>query len=172
MTTSPTDLFRARRSHRLFLDDPVPDNVVRDILDCGRLAPTANNLQPWLLGAVTDPVLRGRIADITDHGKFIAKAPLCFAVFVLAAEKYFLEDGCAATMNIILSAQAHGLGTCWVAGHKKAYAEEVRRLLGVPEGYTLVSLVPAGKPADDPRPKKKPLAEVAFWECCPKGKEA
>ncbi len=168
MAIDPTELFRARRSRRLFLEDPVPDNIVRDILDCGRLAPTANNLQPWLLGAVTDPILRRRIADLADHGRFIAKAPVCFAVFVLSAEKYFLEDGCAATMNIILSSQANGLGACWVAGHKKTYAEEVRRLLDVPEGYTLISLVAAGKPADDPRPKKKPLSEVTFWDRCPK----
>lgn len=161
---SAIEVLKSRRSHRTFLTDEVPDKVLSDILDCGRLAPTANNRQPWLLGAVVDPILRGRIATLADHGKFIATSPVCFAVFVRSDEKYFMEDGCAATMNIIMASEAHGLGTCWVAGHKKGYAEEVRRVLGVPEGFTLISLVACGRTADEPRPKKKPLGELTFWD--------
>jgi nitroreductase len=136
---------------------------VADILDCGRLAPTARNVQPWIIGAVTDKILIKKIAECTYYGRFIAGAGVCFAVFCIKREKYFLEDGCAATMNILHACNMHGLGACWVAGDKKAYAEDVRRLLNVGEEYTLVSLVPAGKPAGGPQQiAKKTHSETSF----------
>ncbi len=157
-----TDALKARRSVRKYLAEPVPEPVVADILDCARMAPSAMNLQPWLIGAATDKSLLGRLADATDHGKFIAGATVCFSVFTESDKKYRLEDGCAAVMNIITACQLHGLGTCWIAGDKKAYAERVRELLNVPEGYGLVALVPAGWPAENPVQKKRLLEDVSF----------
>jgi nitroreductase len=164
-----TDFIKQRRSVRKYGSQPVEDRVVRDILDCARLAATANNKQPWLFGAVSDGVLRSRIADLTDHGKFIRTAPLCVAVFCRTDEKYYLEDGSAATQNILVAAAAHGLGSCWVAGDKKAYGPGVCALLGVPAGYGLVSLVAVGVPAETPVPRKKDLSEVAFLDTFGKG---
>ena len=159
----PTKFIKHRRSVRSFTSDPVTESVIRDILDCGRLAPTARNLQPWLLGAVTDQELRHRISDLAEYGKFIRQSPLCFAVFTLGYEKYYLEDGCSATMNIILAASAHGLSTCWVAGDKKDYGPAVRELLHVPEEYTLVSLIACGYSDEKPGPAaKKDLEVVSF----------
>lgn len=161
---SKTKVIKDRRSIRSYKPDPVSEDVIRDILDCGRLAPTARNIQPWLLGAVTDSELRRAVAGLAEYGKFIADSPVCFVVFVKSDEKYFMEDGCAATMNIILAATGHGLGTCWVAGHKKDYVDDIRQLLGVPDGYTLISLVAAGYSDDRPSPVKKPLEEVSFFD--------
>jgi len=143
--------------------DSIPGEIVRDILECGRLAPTARNVQPWFLGAVTDRKLRHRLSDLAEYGRFIRESPVCFAVFTLAEEKYYLEDGCAATMNILLAAAAHGLGACWVAGDKKEYGPKVRELLCVPHEFRLVSLIACGYPDEEPEPHKKPLEEVVFW---------
>ena len=160
----PTKFIKHRRSVRSFASDPVTESVIGDILDCGRLAPTARNVQPWLMGAVTDQELRHRISDLAEYGKFIRGSPVCFTVFALADEKYYLEDGCAATMNIILAAAAHGLSTCWVAGDKKDYGVAVRELLHVPEGYTLISLIACGYTDEKPGPvAKKDLEEVSFF---------
>jgi nitroreductase len=127
------------------------------------LAPTANNVQPWEFVVVTDPELLRRIAVITEYGKFIADAPVC--VVVLSKEtKYYLEDGSAATENILLAARAHGLGACWVAGDKKPYASEICRLVGAPRGCKLVSLIPIGYPAESPEKSKRPLSDVLHWE--------
>ncbi|MFH1787756.1 MAG: nitroreductase family protein [Candidatus Altiarchaeota archaeon] len=158
-----TEFIKSRRSIRAYTDDEVPGYVIDDVLDCARLAPTARNVQPWLIGAVTDKDLLARLGGMCNTGPFIADAGVCFAVFCLRDEKYYLEDGCAATMNIILACEAHGLGACWVAGDKKPYAEDVRRLLKVGEEYTLVALIPAGYPEQKPEGKaKKPLEEVSF----------
>jgi len=158
-----TGQIKSRHSVRKYRKEPIPREVVEDILDCGRLAPTARNVQPWLIWAVTDKSLLARLAGLTDHGKFIADAAACFAVFCLKSEKYYLEDGCAATMNLLHACHAHGLGACWIAGDKKPYAEDTRKLIGAPPGYSLVALAAAGYPAESPGEKgKKPLGDVTF----------
>ena len=155
-------IIKKRRSVRKFESRTVPEEIIRDILDCARLAPTANNLQPWLFGAITEPNLKGQLADLADYGKFIKDCAVCFAVFADSTKKYFLEDGCAATENILLACTAHGIGSCWVAGHKKDYTEDVRKLLNVLEPFTLIALIAAGYSDKSPSPKKKSLAEVTF----------
>ena len=158
-----TEVIKRRRSVRKFEPKPISEEIIRDILDCARLAPTANNLQPWLFGAVTDPSIRREIAELTEYGKFIKDCAVCFAVFADSTKKYFLEDGCAATENILLACAAHGIGSCWVAGHKKVYVDSIRKLLKVPEPYTLIALIAAGYSKEQPSPKKKTLDEVTFY---------
>ncbi|MFH0861533.1 MAG: nitroreductase family protein [Candidatus Altiarchaeota archaeon] len=155
-----TDSIKSRRSVRKYSPKKVPGAVVDDILDCGRLAPTARNAQPWRLCAVTSTETLKSLGQLADHGRFIAESAVCFAVFCQKDEKYYLEDGCAAAMNIIHACHAHGLGSCWVAGDKKAYAEAVGKLLCVPIEYALVALVPAGFPDEAPAPQKKPASGV------------
>jgi len=157
------EIIKKRRSVRKFEPKPVPEEIIKDILDCARLAPTAINIQPWLFGAVTDPGLKQQIADITDHGKFIKDCAVCFAVFTDSSQKYFLEDGCAATENILLACTAHGIGSCWVAGHGKAYVGSIGKLLNVPHPYTLIALIAAGYSNQQPSPQKKAFDEVTFF---------
>jgi nitroreductase len=157
------EAIKQRRSVRRFRPKPVSRELLAQLVDCGRLAPTAMAKEPWEFVVVTEEQLRKRVADATDYGKFIADAPACIVVFCKNT-KYYLEDGCAATENILVAAAALGLGACWVAGDKKSYADKVRRLLGVPESYRLVSLLPVGFPADRPaRKQKRPLEEVLHW---------
>lgn len=156
------ECLKTRRSVRAYEPTPVPRAVIEDIVDCGRLAATAINIQPWLFIAVDDRRVLERIAGIADYGKFIADAGACVAVFCREV-KYYLEDGSAATQNILNAATAHGLGSCWVAGDKKAYANAIAALLGVPADFGLVSLVAIGRAAARQNPAKKPLAEVLRW---------
>jgi nitroreductase len=157
------ECMKTRRSIRAYQDKPIPKEIIEDIVDCGRLAATAINIQPWKFIVVQDKSMLKKIADTTDHGKFIAQAPVCIAVFC-EDTKYYLEDGSAATQNILNAAHAHGLGSCWVAGDKKPYCDKMRELLGVPANYKLVSLIPIGYPAEEPHPPKKSLSEVICWE--------
>jgi len=156
------EMLKTRRSVRAYTREPVPRKIIEDIIDCGRLAASAINIQPWEFVVVTNPEVLRRLADTTDHGKFIAGAPVC--VVVLCTDtKYYLEDGSAATQNILLAARAHGLGSCWVAGDKKPYASDICRLVGAPAGFKLVSLIPLGYPAESPEKPKRPLSEVLHW---------
>jgi len=157
------EVLKTRRAVRAYKAEPVARKVIEDIVDCGRLAATAINIQPWEFIVVTAPDTLRRIAEITDYGKFIASVPVC--VIVLCKDtKYYLEDGSAATENILLAARAHGLGSCWVAGDKKPYTAEICRLVGAPQGCKLVSLIPMGHPAEMPEQVKRPLSDVLHWE--------
>jgi nitroreductase len=157
-------ILKSRRSVRSYRESTIPEEVIHDALDCAALAPTARNVQPWLIGTIREKESLGKIATLADNGKFIAKAPVCFAVFGKRDEKYYLEDCSAATIQLILGLWAYGVGSCWVAGDKKGYAEDVRELLGVPPAYTLVSLVPAGYPVEVPSVRKKGREEIFFSE--------
>ena len=157
------EAMRTRRSVRVYDTRPVPREHLEALVDCGRLAATARNEQPWEFVVITDAVTRRRIAALTDHGRFLADAPACIAVFCRDG-KYYLEDGCAATQNLLVAARAQGLGSCWVAGDKKEYVERVRDLLGVPGDCRLVSLVAVGYPGAIPQPAKRRLDEVLHWE--------
>jgi nitroreductase len=159
-----TAVIKGRHSVRKFKPDPVDENFIHDAIECAVHAPTAMNLQPWLIGVLRTKDLLEKIAGLTDHGKFIADAAVCFAVFGERNAKYYLEDCCAATENLILGLQANGVGSCWVAGDKKEYADAVRKLLNVPEKYTLVALVPAGLPQDISLTSKKDTKKVVFFD--------
>jgi nitroreductase len=157
------EALKTRRSVRAYASEAVDRDVIADLIDCGRLAASANNVQPWEFVAVTDRGMLARIAAVTDWGKFIAGAGAC--IVVLSRDtKYYLEDGSAATENILVAARAHGLGGCWVAGDKKQYAPAICRLVGAPEEYRLISVISIGYPAEQPHKDKRPLADVLHWE--------
>lgn len=157
------ECIKSRRSVRSYKRAEIDRAIIEDIVDCGRLAASAINIQPWKFIAVTDKGLLKDIASITDYGKFIADAACCIAVFCEPV-KYYLEDGAAATQNLLLAARAYGLGSCWVAGDKKQYCPQIRALLNLPENYMLISLIALGEPDSTPNPAKKKLSEVLYWD--------
>jgi nitroreductase len=154
----------SRWSTRVFAAKPLSRDVIEKIVDAGRRAPTARNVQPWEFVVVTGAEARRKIADLCDYGKFIAKAPACIAVFCQET-KYYLEDGCAAAENILIAATALGVASCWVAGDKKPYCGAIAQLLDVPSGYKLICLIALGH-ADSPgKPTpKRELQQVLHWE--------
>ena len=154
-----------RHSTRSYAARPLPRQILEKIIDAGRHAPTARNEQPWEFVVVTDSAMRRQIAELTDHGRFLAEAAACVAVFCRDT-KYFLEDGCAASENVLLAATSLGVQSCWIAGDKKAYTQSVATLLEVPPGYKLVSLLALGYAAAAEKPKagKRPLQQVVHWE--------
>ena len=155
---------RKRRSVRIFNAKPVPRNLVEELIDCARLAPTARNVQPWEFVVITKKDTLQELGSLADNGSFIEDSSCCIAVFCQDT-KYYLEDGCAATENILISAYDLGLSSCWVAGDKKPYADRVRELLGVPADFKLVSLIPIGySDIKAPLPSKKSLNDVMHWE--------
>lgn len=158
------EAIRTRRSVRSFTAKPVPKEIIKEIIDGARLAPSANNIQPWEFVVVTDQATRERIASLTDYGKFVADAPVCIAVFCKDT-KYYLEDGCAATENILIGACALGLSSCWVAGDKKSYAAQINKILEVPDSHNLISLLALGySNVKASAYGKRGLDEVIHWE--------
>lgn len=154
-----------RRSTRGFKPDAsIAREVIEELIDGARMAPTARNVQPWEFVVITDKNNLKEIASLAENGKFIVDCSCCIGVFCKDT-KYYLEDGCAATENILIRAHDLGLSACWVAGDKKPYCSEVGELLGVPAECRLVSLIALGR-SDGPAksPEKRSLKEVLHWE--------
>jgi len=162
----PLEILKIRRSVREYSDEQISKDILEKIVDAGRLAPTARNVQPWEFVVITQAPTLQKLSELAENGRFLAQAKGCIAVFC-SDTKYYLEDGCAATCNILLAATALGVGSCWVAGDKKPYCEEVAKLLNVPATYKLVSLVALGYPkAKDSLhiADKRGLKELIHWE--------
>jgi len=159
------NVLKSRRCIRIFKDTPVPDEVIKDIVDCGRLAPTGNNAQPWKFVVVTDALTKEKLSQLATWGKFIKDVPLCIVVFCdTAMTPFFVEDGSAATTCIMLAAKAHNLESCWVCGHKAAYQSDVEKLLDAPSGYELISIIPIGYSNAKSNIGKKTLPEVMSYQ--------
>ncbi len=159
-----SDIFKNRISVREYSDRPVEKEKLEKIVNAGRLAATARNEQPWEFVVVTKKDLIKILADITDHGKFMSGASAAIAVFCKDT-KYYLEDGCAATENILLAAAALGIASCWIAGDKKDYGVKIAEALGAPAGMKLISIISLGYAKIAPAPhQKRPLEDMLHWE--------
>jgi len=132
------------------------------------MAPSGYNHQPYVFVVVTDPQIRAKIAKAAVYGKFISDAGACVAVFCKKDEETMTEDACAATENIIIAAQAYGLGTCWVNAkandsYNKTLPGDIKNLLGCPADYELMTLIAVGYPDEVKKTPKKPFNEVLRW---------
>lgn len=161
------DLFEAIRkrcSVREYSPRPIQKEDLEKIVDCARLAPTARGEEPWEFVVITDKKELAGIAGMAEYGKFLKDAGA--GIIVLCKDtKYYLEDGCAATENILLAATGLQIGTCWIAGDKKPYADKIREYVGAPAGYKVVSVISLGYPKAgfNPRPKRA-VSEVLHFE--------
>jgi len=157
---------KIRRSVREYSDKEISKDILDRIVDAGRFSATARNVQPWEFIVITQGATLSKLGELAENGRFLAQAKACIAVFC-ADTKYYLEDGCSATCNILLAATALGVGSCWVAGDKKPYCALVAELLSVPDKYKLVSLVALGYPVSDGKfyaANKRGLKELIHWE--------
>jgi len=159
------ELIRIRRSIRAYQPTELDEDVLTRVLDAGRVAPTACNLQPFQLVVVTDPAVRAKFKDVLSHAWFW-QAPVIVAGCVDPTQAWERSDGfnsaeldIAIVMDhIILAATEEGLGTCWICAFDEAKAKEI---LGIPEGVRIVALTPLGYPAAQPTPfVRRPLRDL------------
>jgi nitroreductase len=159
---------RARRSIRNFQDKPVEEEKLLAVLEAGRLAPSAKNMQDWRFIVVRDETARGRLAEAARSQRFVAQAPVVIAacgtsdLVMTCGQPAYAIDVAIALDHMTLAAASLGLGTCWIGAF---YEEQARAILGVPEGVRIVALLPLGYPAEEPFPRpRKPLDEIVSWE--------
>ena len=122
------------------------------------------NEQPWEFVVTSDKKILKKICDMCPNGPFIKDVSHLAAVFSKDT-RYYIEDCSAATQNMLLAIEALGLGGCWVAGDKKNYAEDIRKIFNAPDGYKLVSMITIGYPKKEETPHaKRNLKDVLRWE--------
>ena len=153
-----------RASVRDYQSKPIEKSLLEKLVDAGRRAPTARAVEPWEFVVIRDKKTLQNLGTIANTGSFIKDAVSCIAIYCKDT-KYYLEDGSAATENILLAAADLGLGACWVAGDKKPYVNEVSKLLAVPQGLKLISLISLGWPKTPTKQvKNRELEDVIHWE--------
>lgn len=160
------EIIKKRRSVRQYTTKPIAKEALLAMIEAARFAPTARNVQPWEFVVITDKNTLQDIADLAENARFVAQATACIAVFS-SDTKYYLEDGCAATQNILLAATGLEIGSCWVAGDKKPYSSQINKLLNAPETLKLVSMIALGYPESKEVFKiaeKKSLEKLIHWE--------
>ncbi len=158
------DALRRRASVREYLDRPVPKDLLEKLVDAGRRAPSARAVEPWEFLVVTERATLERLSGMVSTGVFLKQAAACILVFC-SETKYYLEDGSAATENILLAATDLGLGTCWIAGDKKEYCDDAAKLFGVPSHMKLISLISIGWAVKEVKQRKRrDMKDVLHWE--------
>ncbi|MBE6528884.1 MAG: nitroreductase [Thermoplasmata archaeon] len=165
------DVIDSRYSVRKFSQKPVEDEVLQQILEAGRLAPTAKNMQGQHVYVVKSPEMR---AKFEKEWAMTFDAP----IVLIIAMKQELEwishfsklnrgetDAAIVTDEMMLQAHALGLGTCWVGWFDP---QKVKEVFDLPENETVYNLLPLGYPADDCKPgplhaSRKPLSETVTF---------
>ena len=160
------DVFEAVRTLlavRGYQDRPVPDTVVRRIVEAGRLTGSGMNGQPWHFIVVRDRETLRNLGASASSGPYVAQAPLAI---VVATDKtrFAVSDASRAIQSMLLTAWADGVGSNWVGfgGLDKAQA-----LLDVPARLDVLAILPFGYPAravGKGKKQRKPLREVAHSE--------
>ena len=156
------DLARSRRSVRQYQPTPIPEDLLKQVLEAGRWAPSAVNSQPWEFIVITDQQIKQAVYDLAGvfglKWKQLLSAP---AVIVICARKltaYSRDDCIFAAENMLLCAADLGLGTCWIGGFGE---EKLKRLLSIPQGYVLPGMLTIGYPAHEPSaPPRRDLAAM------------
>jgi len=159
------DVIRTRRSIRRYTADLVSEEDINRILEAGRWAPSADNSQPWTFVVLRSLEMRKKLAGTLPWGGFLSQAALGIAVVIdEMASSHAVEDGAAATENMLLEAHSLGLGACWIGTYGSAHEAGARKVLKVPEDKRLLSVIAIGYPAETARTTRKPLIEVVFTD--------
>jgi nitroreductase len=176
------DVLYSRRSIRIYKDEPISSETIDDLLKDATWAATGSNVQPWEFVVVTDKAFIKEINDSCKR-KIVAaieadpdspwkgyeatarnadsnmfyNAP-CL-IYIVAPRKAGLAlfDCSMAAANIMLSAKARGLGSCWI-GLAASPERDVREKLDIPGDYRIVAPIIVGVPDQDPKapPRKAP----------------
>ncbi len=140
---------KSRRSIRKFKDRPIAENLVNEILEAGRWAPSGLNNQPWRFITVQDRETIKNISQFTKYGKVILDAPLLIAVFLDNAESYNrtkdLQAAGSCIQNMLLACHSLELGACWMGEILNKHAE-LEKFLGVGRNTELMAVLAIGYP--------------------------
>ncbi|HVB96328.1 MAG TPA: nitroreductase family protein [Chloroflexota bacterium] len=161
------DAFEAVRTIlavRRYQDKPVPEDVVRRIVQAGHLTASSMNLQPWHFIVVEDRETLRQLGVLAPTGPYTAQAAFAVVV-VIDPTRFAVSDGSRAIQSMLLTGWAEGVGSNWVgfAGGLEA----IKPLLNIPAALDVLAILPFGYPAEAVgrgKKKRKPLAEVANRE--------
>lgn len=152
------ELVRKRRTIRQFRPEEIPADILLELADLGRLAPSAANLQPLEFIIVRDPEVRKQVFTWLRWAAYINPAgnprpgqePTAYIVILVNTgirQKGYEYDVGAAAENIILGALTRGIGSCWLISVDR---DRLKNILEIPDDYKIDSVIALGYPAESP----------------------
>jgi nitroreductase len=168
-----SEAIKSRRSIRSYLKQDLPQETVNKLLEAARWAPSAGNVQPWTFVVAKSQQTKRSLSLAAYGQKDLEEAPV--VIVVCADEKraeqsygvrgktlYCIQDTAAATQNILLTAHALGLGSCWIGAFKE---DEVKKIIKAPREMRPVALIPVGYPNETPHARdRRPLNKIMYKE--------
>jgi nitroreductase len=163
MANEVFDTVRTVMAVRDFQDKPVPDDVIHEIAEAGRLTASASNKQPWHFVVVRERADLRELGALVRTGPYTAKAAFAVVVAVEKANPLAVSDASRAIQSMMLTAWAEGVGSNWTGF---SGLDGVRKKFGIPDSYDVIAVLPFGYPA---RPvkgikRRKPLGDVVSLE--------
>lgn len=156
------ELALKKRSVRRYGSKRIDDEIIDEILKTALCAPASFGHHPVEFVAVRDPEMIRRIGACKSMGgSQVNGADTVIVVMVKTADQrmaeFWIEDGAIASSYILLAAEQYHLGACWVhirnrMGRRKTSDEEIRELLGIPDGYSVLNLVAIGEKGEEKKP--------------------
>ena len=155
----------SRRVQRAFSDKPVEREKLSKIVEAGRHAMSARNLQPWQFVVIQNRNTLKEIGALCATGRFVAESPSAIVVLKDVANARWADVDCAqAVQNMANAGWAEGLGTCWVGNFD---GTKIGATLGVKDGWAIFTILPFGyaDPKNPPQAKPlKPRSEIVHYE--------
>ncbi len=164
------DAIRTKRAVRQFTDQPVPDEAVRQIVNAGRRAQSAKNMQPWHFIAIRDRESLKTMSTLGVNAGHMAGATLGIAILTIdPAQRWsIMFDAGQSAAYMQLEAWELGIGSCMATIYEP---EKCREFLGFPEDWHIRAAISFGYPAETEKlsaPPKKggrtSLDELLHWE--------
>lgn len=150
----------SRRSIRKYTTQDIPNDLLQELIKYGMYAPSACNKQPWHFIIIKDRSILKEIAEFHPNARMLKEATCAILVCgdeIKAHDKgYWPVDCSAATQNILIAAQALGLGACWLGIYpREERASKMKKLMKLPEHIHAFSLISIGYPAEHPEAKQR-----------------
>lgn len=172
---------KERRSTRRYKAKEIPENIINEIIEAGRYAPSAMNRQPWKFLVITNKslikelsdVMTKKLLNISTHIKERMKtmedpvfysAPLLVLVLGEENDEWIYADCGISSQNMMLAAQSLGIASCFIGMTKHIEGEKILEKLNMPEGYKVIDAVVFGYADEKPELKERKKENVSLIE--------
>ena len=148
----------SRRSIRRYQKEAVPEELVNELLQAAMNAPSARNEQPWHFIVIQQRKVLDEVPKVHPYSNMLREAPLaivvCADLRLAGDEAYWVQDCSAATENILIAAQAKGLGAVWLGIYPRDNrVKSIQNLLALPQHIIPLSIISIGYP-DEEKPRE------------------
>jgi nitroreductase len=152
---------KSRRSIRKYKEKQIPQDVLLQLLEAARQAPSGANRQPFQLIVVTDPEKKKGLVPLCKNQHFVDEAAVFIAGIDDPMQKWSKVDLTIALDHLSLAAVELGLGTCWVGAFDP---EKLAAYLDVPKDRVITVCMSLGYPDETPEARsRKPMSDLVHW---------